>query len=68
MFKKNKLPVAKTIKTALITPAWLTIQPDRKKTITPKIFIKQEVKTPSQVPKSTGCDMKKFDFHQGTSP
>lgn len=62
------LPVAKIIVTALITPACPTIQPDLKKTITPKILIKQEVNTPSHVPNNTGCDMKKFDFHQGTSP
>lgn len=52
----------------LTKPAWPTIQPDLKNTITPKMLIRHEVNTPSQVPKRTGCDMKKFDFHQGTSP
>ena len=53
------------IKTALKAPASPTIHPDLKKTITPKILMRQEVKTPSHVPNKTGCDIKKFDFHQG---
>lgn len=57
-----------TIRTALTTPAWATNQPDLRNTITPNIFIRHDVNTPSHVPKSTGCDMKKLDFHQGTSP
>lgn len=61
------LPVHKIIKTALRTPAWPTIHPDLKKTITPKILIRQDVKTPSQVPNNTGWEMKKFDFHQGSA-
>lgn len=65
---KTKLPLANIISTAQMTPACPTIHPDRKNTITPKIFIKQEVKTPSHVPNRTGCEMKKFDFHHGTSP
>ena len=48
------LPVHKIIKTALRTPAWPTIHPDLKKTITPKILIRQDVKTPSHVPNNTG--------------
>lgn len=62
------LPVANTITIALKTPASPTIHPDLRKTITPKMLIKQEVNTPSQVPNNTGCDMKKLDFHHGTSP
>lgn len=57
-----------TINTALTNPACPTIQPDLKNTITPKMLMRHDVNTPSQVPKSTGCDMKKFDFHHGTSP
>lgn len=49
-------------------PACATIHPDLKNTITPNILIKQVVNTPSQVPKSTGCEMKKFVRHQGLSP
>lgn len=30
------------------------------------MLIRQDVKTPSQVPNSTGWEMKKFDFHQGS--
>ena len=46
-----------------VTPA--TIHPDRKKTMTPKMFIKQLVKTPSHVPKRTLSDTRKCDNHQG---
>lgn len=69
--KQNKLytiPVNITIKTAFTTPAWPTIQPDLRNTITPKMFIRHDVNTPSQVPNSTGWDKKKLDFHHGTSP
>lgn len=55
------------IRTAFKAPAWPTIHPDLKNTITPKMFMRQEVKTPSQVPKSTGWETKKFDFHQGSA-
>lgn len=55
------------INTAFNAPAWPTIQPDLKNTITPKILIRQEVKTPSQVPNNTGCDIKKLDFHHGSA-
>jgi len=61
----NLLPVARTIRTALITPAWPTIHPDRRKTITPKMLIRQDVNTPSQVPNNTGWEIKKLDFHHG---
>lgn len=44
-------------------PAWATIQPERRNTITPNTLIRQEVNTPSHVPKSTGCEMKKFERH-----
>ena len=54
-----------TTATAERIPASATSHPLRRNTITPKILIKQEVKTPSHVPKSTGWDMKKLDFHQG---
>lgn len=64
----NFLPVKSTIKIALTKPACPTIQPDLRNTITPKIFIRHDVNTPSQVPKRTGCDIKKLDFHHGTSP
>lgn len=63
-----KLPVKITMNIALTKPAWPTIQPDRRNTITPNILIRHDVNTPSQVPNSTGCDMKKLDFHHGTSP
>lgn len=59
------LPVDKIINTAFSAPACPTIHPDLRKTITPKMFIRHEVKTPSQVPNNTGCERKKFDFHQG---
>lgn len=52
--------------TAFKAPASPTIHPDRKNTITPKMLIRQEVNTPSQVPNKTGWDKKKFDFHQGS--
>lgn len=61
-------PVAMTRSTALTTPAWATIQPDRKNTITPNMFIRQDVKTPSHVPNRTGCDIKKLVRHHGLSP
>lgn len=63
----QSLPVQNIIKTAFKAPAWPTIHPDLKKTITPNIFIRQEVNTPSQVPNNTGWDMKKLDFHQGSA-
>lgn len=66
--KISYLPVKITIRTALTKPACPTNQPDLKNTITPKILIRHDVKTPSHVPNSTGCDMKKLDFHHGTSP
>lgn len=55
--------VHKMMSTALIMPAWATIQPERKNTITPNTLIRQEVNTPSQVPNSTGWEMKKFERH-----
>lgn len=44
-------------------PAWATIQPERRNTITPNTLIRHEVNTPSHVPNSTGCEMKKFERH-----
>lgn len=32
---------------------------------TPKILMRQEVKTPSQVPNKTGSEMKKLALYQG---
>lgn len=55
--------VQKMMRIAFSTPAWATIQPLRRNTMTPKMLIRQEVKTPSQVPNSTGCDMKKLVRH-----
>lgn len=49
--------------TALIIPAWATIQPERRNTITPNTLIRQEVNTPSHVPNSTGWEIKKFERH-----
>jgi hypothetical protein len=60
--------VDKIIKIALHIPACPTIHPDLRNTMTPKMLIKHDVKTPSQVPNKTGCEMKKLDFHHGTSP
>jgi hypothetical protein len=54
------------INIAFRIPAWPTIQPDLKNTMTPNMLIRQDVKTPSQVPNNTGWEMKKFDFHQGS--
>lgn len=60
----NAMPtVQKMIRIAFKMPACPTIQPLRKKTITPKMLISTDVKTPSQVPNNTGCDMKKFVRH-----
>ena len=42
-----------------------TIHPVRRKITTPKILIIHDVKTPSQVPKSTGSEMKKLDLYHG---
>lgn len=63
-----QLPVESTMSTALRMPACATIQPERRNTITPKIFIMQDVKTPSHVPNRTGCEIKKFVLHHGLSP
>ncbi len=46
-------------------PACATIHPDRKKTMTPRMLIKQEVKTPSQVPNKVGGLKKKLECHHG---
>lgn len=61
-------PVAKTMSTAKTTPAWATIQPDRKKTMTPNMLMRQDVNTPSHVPNNTRCDIKKLVRHHGLSP
>ncbi len=52
---------------ALANPASATIHPDRRKTMTPKMLIMQDVKTPSQVPNSTrpSEDTSRLDSHQG---
>lgn len=42
-----------------------TIHPIRRKMTTPKILMRQEVKTPSQVPNKTGSEMKKLALYQG---
>lgn len=55
--------VQKMISTAFRMPACATIHPDRRNTITPNTLIRQEVNTPSQVPNSTGWEMKKFERH-----
>lgn len=60
--------VARIIKIPLKMPACATTQPDRRNTITPKMLIMTDVKTPSQVPNNIGCEMKKFVRHQGLSP
>uniref|UniRef100_A0A224YIG7 Uncharacterized protein n=1 Tax=Rhipicephalus zambeziensis TaxID=60191 RepID=A0A224YIG7_9ACAR len=57
--------VASTMSRACSTPALPTIHPDRRKTMTPNRWIMHVVKTPSQVPNSTGSDTKKLADHQG---
>jgi len=42
------------INIAFRIPAWPTIQPDLKNTMTPNMLMRQDVKTPSQVPNNTG--------------
>ena len=49
----------------LAMPASATIHPLRRKTMTPKMLMRQEVKTPSHVPKSTRSDTRKCDSHHG---
>lgn len=51
---KHILPVHNIINTAFKTPAWPTIHPDLKNTITPNMLMRQDVNTPSQVPNNTG--------------
>lgn len=42
-----------------------TIHPMRRKMTTPKILMRQEVKTPSHVPNKTGSEIKKLALYQG---
>lgn len=44
-------------------PACATIQPDRRNTITPKMFTIVVVKTPSHFPNNVGCEIKKCVRH-----
>ena len=62
---KIKPIAAKTIKAACPIPASATIHPDRRKTMTPKMLIRHDVKTPSHVPNRTRSETKKCDSHQG---
>ena len=62
---KINATAAKTIKAACPIPASATIHPERRKTMTPKILIRHDVKTPSHVPKRTRSDTRKCDSHQG---
>ena len=56
---------ANTINAACPIPASATIQPVRRNTITPKILIKHDVKTPSQVPNNVRSETKKCESHHG---
>ena len=62
---KIRATAAKTINAAWPIPASATIQPVRRNTITPKMFIKHEVNTPSHVPNKVRSDTKKWDSHHG---
>jgi len=62
---RMRATAAATMAKACTTPDSATTQPDLRKTMTPKMLIRQEVKTPSQVPKSTRSLTKKCDSHQG---
>lgn len=53
-----EIPVDNTMSIAFRIPACATIQPDRRKTMTPKILIKHEVNTPSHMPNNTGSEIK----------
>ena len=64
---KIRATAASTIKAAWPIPASATIHPVRRKTITPKMLIKQDVKTPSQVPNRVLSDTKKCDNHHGAA-
>ena len=56
---------ANTINAAWPIPASATIQPERRNTITPKMLIKHEVNTPSQVPNKVLSETKKCESHHG---
>ena len=62
---KIRATAARTMRAACPIPASATIHPDLRKTMTPKMLIKHDVKTPSQVPKRTLSETKKWDNHQG---
>jgi hypothetical protein len=66
LFKILPVQITKRIESPI--PAWATTHPDRRKMMTPNMLIITEVKTPSHMPKRTGCDMKNCDFHHGFSP
>lgn len=46
-------------------PKLTTIHPIRRKMTTPKILMRQEVKTPSHVPNKTGSEIKKLALYHG---